>query len=263
MVKDSKPLERWVYRNGMVINMPKTKCMVVGTHARLKSQHSKCLDLTISDTPIEQVEERKLLGLLIDQHLTWQSHLDYICAKVAQRLALLRRIESFLSTDDRLTFYRGMVAPLYEYGCIIWGDVSKHIANRITTLQKYAGRIILDVKNPREINSTELFKKLNWLPFSDRITFLRSTLMFKCFNNTGPTYLSDKFHKVRDLHNIYTRQATAENLSLPKFKLAKAQNSFSFEGAKLWNSLPISIKSSTSLSSFKRNLLNHLRNPVK
>ena len=243
--------------------MPKTKCMVVGTRARLQSQHFKCLDLTISDTPIEQVEEHKLLGLLIDKHLTWQSHLAYICAKVAQRLALLRRIKSFLSTDDRLIFYRAMVARLYEYGCIIWGDVSKNIVNRITTLQKYAGRIILDIKKPREINRTELFKKLTWLPFCDRITFLRATLMFKCFNNAAPTYLSDKFHKVRDPHNIYTRQATVDDLSLPKFKLAKAQNSFSFKGAKLWNSLPISIKLSTSLSFFKGNLLQYLRNPVK
>ena len=86
-----------------------------------------------------------------------------------------------------------MVAPLYEYGFIIWGYVSKHIENRITTPQKYAGRIILDIKNPREINSTELFKKLNWLPFSDRITFLRAVSMFKCFNKCSP-YLSDKFH---------------------------------------------------------------------
>ena len=189
MVKDSKPLERLVDSDGMVINKPKTKCMVVGTRARLQSRHSKCLDLSISDTPIEQVEEHKLLGLVIDQHLTWQSHLDYICARVAQRLALLRRIKSFVSTDDRLIFYRAMVAPLYEYGFIIWGYVSKHIANRITTPQKYAGRIILDIKNPREINSTELFKKLNWLPFSDRITFLRAVLMFKCFNKCSP-YLS-------------------------------------------------------------------------
>ena len=263
MVKDSKPLERWVDSNGMVINMPKTKCVVVGTRARLQSQHSKCLDLSISNTPIEQVEEHKLLGLVIDQHLTWKSHLDYIGAKVAQRLALLRRIKSFLSTDDRHTFYRAMVTPLYEYGSIIWGDVSKHIANRITTLQKYAGRTILDIRNRREINSTELFKKLNWLPFSDLITFLRATLMFKCFNNAAPTYMSDKFHKLRDLHSIYTRQATADHLALPKFKLATAQNSFSFKGAKLWNSLPISIKSSTLLSSFKRNLSKHLRNLVK
>ena len=104
MVKDSKPLERRVDSNGMVISMPKTKCMVVGTRARLQSQHSKCLDLPISDTPIEQVEEHKLLGLVIDQHLTWQSHLDYICVKVAQRLALLRRIKSFLSTMTDIYF---------------------------------------------------------------------------------------------------------------------------------------------------------------
>ena len=120
-------------------------------------------------------------------------------------------------------YFIGQWLPHYtSMGFIIWRDVSKHIANRITTLQKYAGRIILDIKNPREINSTQLFKKLNWLPFSDRITFLRAVLMFKCFNNAAPTYLSNKFHKVRDLHNIYTGQATADNLSLPKFKLAKA-----------------------------------------
>ena len=84
-----------------------------------------------------------------------------------------------------------------------FGGTSVDTANRVTTLQKYAGRIILDIKNPREINSNELFKKLNWLPFSDPITFLRDVLMFKCFNNTVPTYLSDKFYKVRDLHNLY------------------------------------------------------------
>ena len=156
-----------------------------------------------------------------------------------------------------------MVAPLYEYGCITWGDVGKNIANRTTTLQKFAGRIILNIKNPREINNTELFKKLNWLPFSDRITFFRATLMFKCFNNAAPTNLSDKFHMLRDLHNIYTRQATTDHLALPKFKLSTAQNSFSFKGAKIRNSLPISVKSSTSPSSFKCNLLKYLRNPVK
>ena len=66
MVKDSKPLERWVDSNGIVINMPKTKFLVLSTRARLQSQHSKCLDLSISDTPTEQVEEHKLLGLVID-----------------------------------------------------------------------------------------------------------------------------------------------------------------------------------------------------
>ena len=56
MFKDSKPLERWVLdSNGMVINMSKTKCMVVGTRARLQSQHSKCLNLSISDTPLSKL----------------------------------------------------------------------------------------------------------------------------------------------------------------------------------------------------------------
>ena len=65
MVSDSKPLKRWADSNGMVMNMPKTKCMVVGICVRLHSQISKCLDLSISNTPIDQVEEHKLLGLVL------------------------------------------------------------------------------------------------------------------------------------------------------------------------------------------------------
>ena len=91
--------------------------------------------------------------------------------------------------------------------------------------KKYAGRVILDINTPTEINSTERFRKLNCLPFSDRFTFLRAVLMFKCLNNATPPYLSYKFHKLRYLHNISTHQATADHLSLPNFKLATTQNS--------------------------------------
>ena len=69
--------------------------------------------------------------------------------------------------------------------------------------------------------------------------------MFKCLNNAAPPYLSDKFHEVRDFYSTSTRQATVDHLSLPKFKLATAHNSFAFKGAKLWNSLPVAVKSPT------------------
>jgi hypothetical protein len=77
----------------------------------------------------------------------------------------------------------------------------------------------------------------------------KAILMYKVTNNLTPMYLQDLF--VTRVSHYRLREG---KLFLPKPRTDYLKRSFSYSGASLWNSLPESLRSSSSLSSFKRSL---------
>ena len=90
--------QNWCYVNNMAINPTKTTCMIIGYRYRLKT--SSELSLFIDNTGIANVESLKLLGIHIDNKLTWNTHIDKVCKK-----NLFQNCNSILSyTGDDAAF---------------------------------------------------------------------------------------------------------------------------------------------------------------
>ena len=75
-------------------------------------------------------------------------------------------------------------------------------------------------------------------------------MVYKSINNLAPQYMSEMFTRnslgaARQLRNTNT------DLKLPRKRTCNGQKSFSFRGAKLWNSLNTEAKQATSLNRFK------------
>ena len=79
----------------------------------------------------------------------------------------------------------------------------------------------------------------------------KAILMYKVTNNLTPMYLQDLFVTRVSHHSLRDSEG---KLFLPKPRTDYLKRSFSYSGASLWNSLPESLRSSLSLSSFKRSL---------
>ena len=74
-------------------------------------------------------------------------------------------------------------------------------------------------------------------------------LIYKIMNNKAPGYLIDLFQKSSSRN--YSLRESENRLLLPKYNTEFAKSSsFSFVGAKVWNSIPYNIRSATSLSAF-------------
>ena len=74
--------------------------------------------------------------------------------------------------------------------------------------------------------------------------------MYRVLDGKAPKYLSDSFVMTRDIHTHNTRSSHS-SLVIPHYG-SHGNNSFYISGAKLWNSLPVSIiKSSQNLNVFK------------
>ena len=68
----------WLKVNKLSLNLTKTNFMIF--HPRQKKVNVN-VPLTLENTVIKQVTETKFLGVLIDQHLSWKPHIDFVSKK--------------------------------------------------------------------------------------------------------------------------------------------------------------------------------------
>ena len=122
---------------------------------------------------------------------------------------------------------------------------------------KPVGSCILDTcyLNDWHSPSHVLLSKLHWLPVLSRIKFKISSLTYKLLNDHQPGYLSSLISPYTPVRSL--RSSDMSLLTQPLARLSIGQRAFSVCAPRLWNALPLSIRSATSLSSFKRSLKTH------
>ena len=136
----------------------------------------------------------------------------------------------------------------FDYCANIWGHCSIKLLLRIERLQKAVARVLLDCDfyTPSDV----LFHSLQWMPFRKRVLYNEAILMYKVHNNLAPDYLNN-FKNIQNVHSRNTRSAARDDLYIPKHRTQIFKRSFAYSGVKVWNSLPVDIKSCPSLQAFK------------
>ena len=73
----------WFSANKLVINLSKTNCMLFSN----KRGNSR-LSITIDNITLEEKDIITLLGVNIENKLSWKSHIQYICSKISKSIAI-------------------------------------------------------------------------------------------------------------------------------------------------------------------------------
>ena len=123
------------------------------------------------------------------------------------------------------------------YSTGVWQPLQ--IWNQLKIMVKKAVRIISF--EDRYSPSTPLFKKLNILPLIFSVKSKLAKFMWKFFNDNLPTTLSENF---RTNSRTFISHYESRLSSLEKFVV--------FEGPKIWNEIPDSIKRKPSLKTFSK-----------
>ena len=64
----------------MALNLTKTKCMLMAT----RQKHQLSLNLNLETTPTEQVSNHRLLRVIVDEQLKWQTHVGEWVAELRE-----------------------------------------------------------------------------------------------------------------------------------------------------------------------------------
>ena len=126
---------------------------------------------------------------------------------------------------------------------------------RLQRIQNSAARLI--ARKRKHDHITPILHELHWLPIEFRIKFKLCVLAFRHFEGTLPSYLSSVLCTYQPSRTL--RSSSEKLLKIPRVTLKSAgERSFRFAAPTAWNSLPNSLRNSSSISQFKSQLKTHL-----
>ena len=97
--------------------------MLIGSRQRL-STLPDTLELSINNVPINRVSSVKSLGVLIDENLTWQTHIDKLSKKIESGIGAIKRIRSFVPSATLLYIYSALIQPHFYSAAILSGVIA-------------------------------------------------------------------------------------------------------------------------------------------
>ena len=225
--------------------------MTIGSRQNLSK--GKTMDLYIDNEAIKHKPSIKLIGVHIDETLTWDDHIKHVFSKVANGLRMLYKTRTLTNDQETLkSVYNSLVQPYFDYCNIVWGDCSKTRVDQLQRLQNRAARII--TRADFSLRSRDLLINMEWPNLSERQKLHLKIMMFKVFHKCSPLYLQNLFYMTSEIHS-YNLRGTRFDLQLPKPKTNFLKRSFSYRGAKTWNDLSNDTRELSSLSTFKNAIL--------
>ena len=183
-------LHEWCRQNGMVLNTLKTKVMLITSRQKRNNLHECALSLKYNDIDIKMTTSDKILGVHVDENLSWNDHYRHVSKKVSSYLWLLSKIKTYLPQEHRLLYYNSYIKPQFDYFSIIWSNSSNFNVNKINKLQRRACKLIL----LNDYNSlSESLDQLDILSFDQGVFLNKAKIMYKIHNNLAPSYLHEMF----------------------------------------------------------------------
>ena len=183
-----------------------------------------------------------------------------VLKKLNAKLKFLYRQSRYLNPAYWRLLCSALIQPHFDYGCSSWFPLlKKKLKLKLQKAQNKRIRFCLNLP-PRSHIGPSHFRKISWLPVSDRVEYCIANTVFKYWNGVVPGYIHEMFKP--SLCRYSTRSQMA--LDIPLRKTNTGQKSLSSLGTKIWSKIGPSIKNVTTWSSFmhdiKKNILLYLQN---
>ena len=238
----------WLQANKLTLNMTKTEFMLIGSRQRLDTLTTSPT-IRMNSTQVSNVRATKSLGVMIDDKLDWHNHIEKLTKKIASGIGALKRIRHLIPASTLHLIYQALIKPHFDYCDIVWSNCGKTLRDKLQKLQNRAARVL--TFSNYDADTTELLEFLGWKNLARQQEIHKATMMFRCLHGLAPEYLCSKF-TWRD--SAYNLRDSENKLNVPLPRTYYYRNSFSYNGATLWNSLPCDIRNIESLGVFKRKI---------
>ena len=86
--EDLNSVSNLMDKNKPRIHPTKSKHMFVGSNYNIKNKVCN-LPISINNVPVLRVSSQKCLGVILDEKLSWENHIEMMCKKVGQELPSL------------------------------------------------------------------------------------------------------------------------------------------------------------------------------
>ena len=174
----------WFRKNSLVANQAKFQTMLV------KSNNIDDIELNVTaeNVSLPSSETMKVLGIDIDNRLTFDGHVSSMCIKAGKQLNVLQRLKGSLDLDSRMAIYKSFIMSNFNYCPVIWMFTSKTSLSKLENIQRRALRFVLD---DYQTGYPDLLQNTNVPGIKIMVLRYLAIEVFKCVNEINPAYLND------------------------------------------------------------------------
>ena len=239
-----KDTSRALALRGLSINVSKTVAMVIAPHSRACQGLPTGVRLLLQNEEVKLVSQTRLLGIVIDDSLSWSPHVDSICKKVGRKIGALRRTYRQLTPTARRQFFVSVIQPDLEYAAsatIPFMPTGQQ--DRLLALWKKAVRCLAGVHPQDDV--LPLIRNLKLTLLSHRWSLQLFTTIRRCHQQSAPALLLEKLSFHEHQHSTRGRQ----HGDFRPFQPASLAGRISFTNRAplLWNMLPREVQTSSSM----------------
>ena len=163
----------------------------------------------MGDELIWESNEEKLLGVIIDKNLNFNSHLTTLCKKVSQKVTALARIVKFLPFHRKRLLLKTFIESQFSYCPLVWMFCTRQMNRKINHIHERALRMVYDDCTS---SFNELLKKDKTISIHQRNIHCVAIEMYKAKNDLSPLFMKEIFDQNRIFGPIVWNNMLPERL---------------------------------------------------
>ena len=241
---------RWFCQHGMKTNASKTKMLVLGTPAMLRSLPP--VTVSFCGTELKDTGTVKNLGLHLDRHLNYQTHIDVMTAKCTGILIALSHARHVMPARTLKVVVQALVISIVRYCMSVYGSCGVTQMARVQKIINFCARVVSGRRRRDHISST--IEELGWLRASEMAEYHTICAVQRAITSGIPQYISDTIGPVaRELHDHDTRNA--DRITLPRARTDTGKRRLCIRGVEMLNNTNLDPNASSFRRSVKRVIL--------
>ena len=235
---ESTILLNWLKNNGLKANPDKFHLLL--------SDPSETYSVNVGNCNVQNSKCETLLGIKIDNKLTFDDHVSTICSKASQKLHCLARIGNYMTLKQRKIIMRAFILSQFGYCPLVWMFHSRKLNNRVNRIHERSLRIVYkDNKSTFE----ELLDRDDSFTIHEKNVQTLAIELYKVYYGLAPKIMNFVF-PIKD--NV--RYAGENNFSTRNVKsVYQGTETLAHLGPKIWSIVPNDIKK-YSLSKFVKKI---------
>ena len=88
-------VSNWFKANKLSVNASKTNYMIMGTPHMTSAEILQNINVLLDDTSLERVDYTKFLGVLIDENLTWKTHINCVSKTLSRNIGIMNKLKLY------------------------------------------------------------------------------------------------------------------------------------------------------------------------
>ena len=233
---------RWFNDNEMIVNPDKFQAIIINRkgNENLTNQHN----LKFNQYEICSKNSVVLLGIEIDDKLTFEKHTNNLVRKAAGQLNYLISKKYCLNQQSKKTLIQSFIMANFNYCPLVWLFCNKKLKTKQENIQKRALRFL---HNDYESDYNHLLQISGKPTIEIRQMRVLATEIFKTINDLNPVYMKEIF-TLNTNRNPERKKLIVNTQNTKKY----GTDTLRSLGPKIWNNLPDDFRKTQDLSSFKQ-----------